>query len=104
MTIKTITYKRILNLGNYESKHLEMTYEIEEHDDPLVEASRLMTTVEYKLREDQSEAIRQEINSLRQELRVLKGEQRELLKQTAKESDVEDFLNAREDVSEGGLF
>ncbi|WP_236721459.1 hypothetical protein [Trichormus sp. NMC-1] len=82
-----------------------MTCEINEYDDPLDEASGLMRSVEFKIREDQSEAIKDEIDSLRHELRILKGEQRGLLNKTAKEPDIEDFSNeVREGVSEGGLF
>ena len=44
--IKTITYKRIINLGNYESKHLELTYEVGEHDDAMIKISELMEATE----------------------------------------------------------
>lgn len=33
MQYKTITYKRVKNLGNYQSEHLEMTIELDETDD-----------------------------------------------------------------------
>lgn len=39
MQYKLIVYKRIKNLGNYESEHLEMSAELEENEDP-VEVSR----------------------------------------------------------------
>lgn len=39
MQYKLIVYKRIKNLGNYESEHLEMSAELEENEEP-VEASR----------------------------------------------------------------
>ncbi|MCC5620957.1 hypothetical protein [Nostoc sp. CHAB 5715] len=50
MKVKTITYKRIFNLGNYESIHLEWTAEIND-EDPLIAASELMQFVETKVRE-----------------------------------------------------
>ena len=33
MEVKTITYKRINNLGNYSSEHMEMVAELSEDDD-----------------------------------------------------------------------
>lgn len=33
MNYKTITYKRIKNLGNFESQHLELTAEVDENED-----------------------------------------------------------------------
>jgi hypothetical protein len=77
--IKTIAYKRILNIGNDESKHLEITYEVDEGDSVEAETSRLMEFVERKIREDQAILIVEEIADLRHELRQLKTEHRELL-------------------------
>ncbi|WP_016951234.1 hypothetical protein [Anabaena sp. PCC 7108] len=80
MKVKTISYKRILNLGNYESKHLEMSIEVDGCLELAEEeCSVLMETVERKIREDQSVAIREEIMSLRSMLRSLKTEERQLL-------------------------
>lgn len=90
--IKTITYKRILNLGNYESKHLEMTYEVGQDEDPLIEASDLMELVECKIREDQSQSIREEIETLLHELRTLKTEHRQLLDQiNSKQQELQEY-------------
>ncbi|QLE55653.1 hypothetical protein [Nostoc sp. TCL26-01] len=74
MQIKTITYQRVINLGNYESKRLEMTAEMWEGDDLEFETSFLMEMVERKVREDSQKAIEQEIRQLRNELRELKKE------------------------------
>jgi hypothetical protein len=41
MIIKTITYSRTKNLGNFESERLEMTAEVEEGDNPDVAAKLL---------------------------------------------------------------
>lgn len=76
MNIKTITYQRVLNLGNYESKRLEMTAEISEHEDAEYEISVLMEMVERKVREDAKKAIEQEIRQLRNELRELQEQVR----------------------------
>ena len=79
--IRTITYRRVINLGDYESKALELTYEIEEYDDQMTKISEVMEAVEWKLREDQTKPVTEEIASLRHELRKLKTEHRELLNQ-----------------------
>lgn len=49
MPIKSITYKRIKNLGNYESKTLEATTIVNEGDDPVKELEELIAFVENKL-------------------------------------------------------
>ena len=54
LIIKTIAYKRILNIGNYESKHLEITYELGEGEEPGLQISTVMEIVERKIREDQA--------------------------------------------------
>jgi hypothetical protein len=77
--IKTIAYKRILNMGNYESKHLEITYELGEGEEPGLQISTVMEMVERKIREDQAISIVEEIADLRHGLRQLKTEYRELL-------------------------
>ncbi|MEG3436521.1 hypothetical protein V0288_05265 [Pannus brasiliensis CCIBt3594] len=45
MQIKTITYKRIKNLGNYQSETLEMTAEIGENESPDRVTEELMRKV-----------------------------------------------------------
>jgi hypothetical protein len=77
--IKTIAYKRILNMGNYESKHLEITYELGEGEEPGFQISTVMEMVERKIREDQAIPIVEEIADLRHGLRQTKTEYRELL-------------------------
>ena len=77
--IKTIAYKRILNIGNYESKHLEITYELGEGEEPGLQISTVMEMVERKIREDQAISIVEEIAASHRELRQLKTEHRELL-------------------------
>lgn len=51
MKIKTISCKRILNLGSYESRHFDTTADIYEGEDPDVESSKLIEFVERKIRE-----------------------------------------------------
>jgi archaellum component FlaC len=75
MQFKTISYKRILNLGNYESKHLELSAEVHEEDDLDAEISRLMEEVERKIREDVTQKIELEIRELRKQIRELKKEE-----------------------------
>jgi hypothetical protein len=41
MKITTITYNRTVNLGNYESKRLEATCEVDDGEDPSVAADEL---------------------------------------------------------------
>jgi hypothetical protein len=41
MSIKTISCKRIKNLGNYESEHLEVFAEVDEGEDPSDVAQKL---------------------------------------------------------------
>jgi UDP-N-acetylenolpyruvoylglucosamine reductase len=49
MPIKTITYKRIKNLGNYQSKTLEATSIVNENDDPDEELKTLIALVDNEL-------------------------------------------------------
>ncbi|GAX41545.1 hypothetical protein NIES4075_25180 [Tolypothrix sp. NIES-4075] len=49
MPIKSITYKRIKNLGNYESKTLEATSIVNESDDAARELEELIAFVENNL-------------------------------------------------------
>lgn len=71
MQVKTINYKRILNVGNYESKHLEMFVEIHEGDDVDAQTTQLMELVERKIREDSAEKIELKIEELQSEVREL---------------------------------
>ena len=74
MSFKNITYQRVLNLGNYESKRLELSEEVFEGDDVEESISRVMEMVERKIREDASTKIEQEIRQLQKELRELRKE------------------------------
>ncbi|MEH1829515.1 MAG: hypothetical protein V7L22_29965 [Nostoc sp.] len=51
MQVKTISYKRVINLGNYENKHLELFGEVLEGEEDEEAISRLMEKVERKIRE-----------------------------------------------------
>ncbi|MCC5627928.1 hypothetical protein [Nostoc sphaeroides] len=71
MAIKNITYQRVLNLGNYESKRLELSEEVFEGDDVEESISRVMEMVERKIREDAAIKFEQEIRQRKKELREL---------------------------------
>jgi len=74
MRIKNISYQRVINLGNYESKRLELFAEISEGEGEEEAISRLMEMVERKVREDTFTKIEEEIGQCRKELRELKKE------------------------------
>ncbi len=83
MQVKTISYKRVLNLGNYENKHLELLAEVHEGDNVDAEISHLMETVERKIREQadleiEAKDLRREIRQLQKELEQLKAEKDKL--------------------------
>lgn len=46
MQIKTVTYQRVKNLGNYESERLEMTAEIASDENPELSAIELKALVD----------------------------------------------------------
>lgn len=93
MQIKTITYQRVLNLGNYESKRLEMSAEIHETDNIEAETSHLMEMVESKIREDVTKEIESKIRELKNKLRELKNEYSTLESslKPEKEVDIDDI-------------
>jgi hypothetical protein len=74
MAIKNITYQRVINLGNYESKRLELTAEVLEGEDEEEAITRLTEIVERKVREDNFTKLEEEIRQLRKELTELKKE------------------------------
>ncbi|MBG1240996.1 hypothetical protein [Nostoc sp. NZL] len=74
MAIKNITYQRVINLGNYESKRLELSAEILEGEGEEEAISRLMEMVERKVREDTFTKVEEEIRQRRKELRELNKE------------------------------
>jgi len=49
MNIKTVSYKRIKNLGNFESEHLEVFAEIDENEDPSEASQKLREFVSDQL-------------------------------------------------------
>jgi uncharacterized sporulation protein YeaH/YhbH (DUF444 family) len=74
MEIKTISYERVLNLGNYENKKLALFAEVSEGDDVDESISRVMETVERKIREEAHAQAEADLRQLKQELRQLKQE------------------------------
>ncbi|MHC5849123.1 hypothetical protein [Nostoc sp.] len=74
MAIKNITYQRVINLGNYESKRLELTAEVLEGEGEEEAISRLMEMVERKVREDAHSLVEEEFRYLKRALRELKEE------------------------------
>ena len=74
MAIKNITYQRVLNLGNYESKRLELSAEVLEGEGEEEAISRLMEMVERKVREDAHSLVEEEFRYLKRALRELKEE------------------------------
>ncbi|MBD2415066.1 hypothetical protein H6H01_31010 [Nostoc calcicola FACHB-3891] len=76
MEIKTISYQRVVNLGSYESKRLELFAEVQEGEDPEIAISALMETVERKVSEhtelvNESKDLQRGIRNLKQELAEL---------------------------------
>ncbi|MBC1241861.1 hypothetical protein [Nostoc sp. 2RC] len=74
MEIKTISYQRVLNLGNYNTKRLEMTAQLNSDEDFDAATSALMQTVEVKIREDKEFEIVSHIESLQTRANNLKQE------------------------------
>lgn len=66
MQVKTITYQRVLNLGNYESKRLELSAEVYDGDNTDEAIAGLVELVERKIREDQSQLIEDQLAVLRE--------------------------------------
>ncbi|MBD2592872.1 hypothetical protein H6G74_00840 [Nostoc spongiaeforme FACHB-130] len=82
MEIKSINYERVLNLGNYENKKLALFAELSEGDDVDESISRVMETVERKIREQAHEQAEAELRQLKQEFRQLKQEYESYKSQT----------------------
>ncbi|WP_414572707.1 hypothetical protein [Nostoc sp. CCY 9925] len=64
MEVKTITFKRVLNIGNFENKHLELSAQIGDGEDDEEAISLLMEKVERKLREPREKEIVNQIQTL----------------------------------------
>ncbi|MEH2459146.1 hypothetical protein [Nostoc sp.] len=76
MKIKTISYQRVVNLGNYESKRLELFAELQEGEDEEVAISALMEKVERNVAKQSFLLI--EIQDLKKEIKDLQKELAEL--------------------------
>ncbi|MEH2068909.1 MAG: hypothetical protein V7K47_12235 [Nostoc sp.] len=104
MQVKTISYKRVLNLGSYENKHLELWAEVSEGEDDEEATSLLMEKVERKIRESQEKGIvtqiqtletkashlKEQISDYEQRLQELKSKEEES-NQQAEEPDPDDI-------------
>ncbi|MDZ8083420.1 MAG: hypothetical protein RMX35_30690 [Nostoc sp. DcaGUA01] len=64
MEIKTITFKRVLNIGNFENKHLELSAQLGDGENDEEAISLLMEKVERKLREPREKEIVTQIQAL----------------------------------------
>ncbi|MEA5515525.1 hypothetical protein [Nodularia sp. UHCC 0506] len=111
MKIKTFTYQRVLNLGNYESKRLEASIELDVVDQMSSEeeCTALMDMVERKIREETGNKIASEIRDARKELREIYQEiesAQRLLAELGRElkREPDDEINFDSEVSEGGDF
>ncbi|MBN4004769.1 hypothetical protein [Nostoc sp. LPT] len=88
MKIKTITYQRVVNLGNYESKRLELFAELQEGENEEVAISALMEKVEQNVTQQSFLLI--EIKDLKNEIKDLKKEIAELESKKDKLTGVEE--------------
>ncbi|MDZ8239706.1 MAG: hypothetical protein RMZ69_21580 [Nostoc sp. ChiQUE01a] len=64
MEIKTVSYQRVLNLGNFNTKRLEMSAQLDSDEDFDAATSALMQTVEQKIREESESSVVARIDSL----------------------------------------
>jgi hypothetical protein len=92
MEVKTITCRRILNLGNYESRHLEITADINVLDNPDEEATELIELVERKVKERVdlelvATDLKEQITDLKNELARLEKEKAAISGQEADPDD-----------------
>jgi vacuolar-type H+-ATPase subunit I/STV1 len=117
MQVKTISYKRVLNLGNYENKHLELFGEVLEGEDDEEAISRLMEKVERKIREPRETEIvaviknleetashlREQVFYLKEKLGELKSKEEQST--NVQEPDPDDIPFEAGDISEaaGGV-
>lgn len=120
MEIKTISYQRVLNLGNFESKRLEMSAGLEPEDDIHIATRDLIELVEEKIHahieseilsrinklETTANNLRQQISYLEEKLGKLKSEQDDLTVFTGEEpsSDGIPFRNADETINTPDYF
>lgn len=90
MKLKTISFKRVLNLGNYENKHLELFAEVVEGEDEDAAILHLMELVERNIRSQVGKEFQKQIldleakkNQLDDQVYYLKREVAELEKTKA---------------------
>ncbi|MEH2371506.1 hypothetical protein [Nostoc sp.] len=87
MKVTTITYQRVLNLGDYNSARLEKTAQADEHEDQEVATQNLIESVERQIHE---KAIH---NKIDQEIRNRKKELASLITEYAVLKDNYESLN-----------
>ncbi|WP_193196398.1 hypothetical protein [Nostoc sp. MG11] len=112
MQLKTVSYKRVLNLGNYENKHLELFAEVLEGDDEDAAILKLMELVERNIRSQIGKEFQKQIldleaqkNRLSDEVYYLKQDLIKLGKikdEPPKEDNPDIPFEAGETSSEGG--
>lgn len=91
MRVRTIGYQRVLNLGNYESKRLELSAELDGGENVEEAISVLAEQVERKIREHAQSKVEAEIEQLNKQLRQMKKELQEIEgKILANSSDLEE--------------
>lgn len=69
--IRTITYDRVKNLGNYENEKIHVEALLEEGEDPDIVLNGLRDFVDFHL---QSRPLNERLNTLKEELKTLKAE------------------------------
>ncbi|MBC1242045.1 hypothetical protein [Nostoc sp. 2RC] len=103
MQLKSISYKRVLNLGNYENKHLELFAEVADGDDNDAAILELMELVERNIRsqignqfqkqivdlEARKNQLHDEVFNLNQNITKLKKTKEELEKAESKPDPTE---------------
>lgn len=120
MEIKTVSYQRVLNLGNFESKRLEMSAGLEPEDDIHIATRDLIEMVEGKIREHveyevisriklletRANNLRQQISYLEEELGRYKSQEDDLTVFTGEETNPDDipFNNANQTTSTPDAF
>ncbi len=82
MKVTTITYQRVLNLGDYNSCRLEKTALADEFEDQEIATANLIESVERQIHENAiHKQIDQEVRDRREKLTALKAEYAALSKE-----------------------
>ena len=99
MKVKTITYQRVLNLGNYENKKLEVHAELDDGDDVNQAISDLKEITESNIRSEI-------LTKFEENIKLLKQEQRELRIQNLDlRDDVNELIDKKEEYEKKlGIF